>query len=226
MNRNTYQAMPRRGALSRNLNLEPEALLEKVAPFRQDTVYPYVVRTVKTRKNRLYQTGSGPNFQGGLLTLCSCKHEMRAYPNMKSLERVWIAGYTGSSPLVSNKLFYLMMVSQTFESHAELWFSDSISEETKIAKAANLNKFGDIYQPKNKSEDPYCHLNYLPPCDDHVHCDPCDWHKDIDYPDQHGRTPLLLVGSRKYSFLWDTPSIESPFKIPRKKIATLEDLLP
>ena len=36
-----------------------------------------------------------------------------------------------------------MLVSETFESHRELWFSDSVSEETKAAKAANLNKFGD-----------------------------------------------------------------------------------
>ena len=226
MNQNTYQAMPCQGRLAENINLQSEALLEKIAPFRHDTVYPYVVATVKSRENRLYQTGSGPNFQGDLITLCSCKHEMRAYPDVKSLERVWIAGYTGSSRLISNKLFYLMMVSQTFESHHELWFSASISEEAKVAKAANLDKFGDIYQPKGISDDPYCHLSYFAPCEDHVHCDPCDWHKDINYPDRYERTPALLVGCPEYSFLWDTPAIESPFKIPRKKRATLAELFP
>ena len=226
MTQNTYQAMPSRGRLAENINLQFEALLERIAPFRQDTVYPYVVTTVKCRNNRLYQTGSGPNFQGDLMTLCSCKHEMRAYPDIRSLERVWIAGYTGSRGLVSNKLFYLMMVSQTFESHQELWSSDSISEEAKIAKAANLDKFGDIYQPKSMSDDPYSHLSYFAPCDDHVHCDPCDWHKDICYPDRYGRTPALLVGCPEYSFLWDTVAIESLCKIPRKKRTTLGALLP
>ena len=119
-----------------------------------------------------------------------------------------------------------MMVSQTFESHQELWSSDSIPEETKIAKAASLDKFGDIYQPKSMQDDPYCHLSYFAPCDDHVHCDPRDWHKDIYYPDRYGRTPALLVGCPEYSFLWDTVAVESPFKIPRKKRTTLGSLLP
>ena len=226
MNRNLYQTMPRQGRLAENINTPLEGLLDEIAPFRQDTVYPYVVATVECRKGRLYQTGSGPNFQGGRITLCSCKHEMRAYSAIRSLERVWIAGYTGSRRSVSNKLFYLMMVSQTFESHHELWFSDCISEETKVAKAANLDKFGDIYQPKGESGDPYCHLSYVAPCEDHVHCDPCDWHKDIRYPDQYGRIPALLVGDPKFSFMWDITAIESPFKIPRKKRATLADLFP
>lgn len=224
MNKNAYQAMPYRGRLAKNKNLENDALLAMIGPFRQDTVYPYVVATAKVIKSRLYQTGSGPNFQGDLITLCSCKHEMRAYPNVKSLERVWIAGYTPRH--LGNNLFYLMMVSQTFESHHELWFSESISEETKLAKAANLDKFGDVYQPKQASVDPYCHLSYFAPCEDHVHCDPCDWHKDIDYPDRFGRTPALLVGCPKYSFLWDAPLIESPFGIPRKKKATLAEMFP
>ena len=139
---------------------------------------------------------------------------------------MWIAGFTGSTGSVTNKLFYLMLVSETFESHRELWFSDSVSEETKAAKAANLNKFGDICQPRSVSGDPYCHRSYLEPCEDHVHCDPCDWHKDIKYPDRYGRTPALLVGCLEYSFLWDTPKIESPFTIPRKKKATLGELFP
>ena len=224
MNLRKYQAMPRRGRLAKNLNLQREALLEDIAPFRKDRVYPYVVTTVKGDNGRLYQTGSGPNFQGDLITLCSCKHEMRAYSYITSGKRVWIAGFTGSSGLVTNNLFYLMLVSQLFDSHHELWFSDSISEETKVAKASNLDKFGDIYQPKSRSDDPYSHLSYFPPCEDHVHCDPCDWHKDIDYIDKHGRTPALIVGCPEYSFLWNIPSIESPFKIPRKKKATLGDL--
>ena len=135
MNQGAYQAMPRRGRLAENLNFRIETLLEKIDPFRQDRVYPYVVATVKCHNGRLYQTGSGPNLQGGLVTLCSCKHELRTYPYLKSGKRVWIAGFIGSRGPVTNKLFYLMLVSQMFESHHELWFSDSIAEETKIAKS-------------------------------------------------------------------------------------------
>ena len=62
MDQSTYQAMPRRGRLAENLNLRFKALSQRIAPFQQDTVYPYVVATVKSHNGRLYQTGSGPNF--------------------------------------------------------------------------------------------------------------------------------------------------------------------
>ncbi len=227
MNENAYQAMPRPGRLAKNLNLRREALAERIAPFKKDTVYCYIVDTVEYSEGRLYQTGSGPNFQGDLITLCSCKHLMRMFLGAESWKGVWIAGFTSSRDSSSNRLFYLMMVSEAFQSHRELWFSDSIPEETKIAKAANLDRFGDIYQPKTESGDPFSYWNYLAPCDDHVHCEPGDWRKDIDYLDKHGRKPALLVGRPEDSFLWDKPVATSPFKLSRgQKKTTLSELFP
>ncbi len=227
MDDNTYQVVPRPGRLAENLNLPHKTLLERIAPFRQATVYSYVVATVEYRDGRLFQTGSGPNFQGDLVTLCSCKHLMRTYRDPEHWEGVWIAGFTSYTHLGKNKLFYLMMVSQAFESHSEFWSSNSIAEEAKIAKAAHLDRFGDIYQPKDKSGDPYLHECYLEPCEKHVHCESRNWHKDISYPDRFGRRPALLVGNPEYSFLWDEPLISSPFKLPRApKKTTLADLLP
>ncbi len=230
MNENAYQAMPRTGRLAKNLNQRREALAERIAPFKKDTVYCYIVDTVEYSEGRLYQTGSGPNFQGDLITLCSCKHKMRTYQDIKSRTKgVWIAGFTNSRDRDSgsNRLHYLMMVSERFESHRELWFSDSIPEETKFAKAANLDRFGDIYQPQVESGDPYSYWNYFPPCDDHVHCEPGDWHTDIDYHDQHGHRPELLVGHPEYSFLWDKPVATAPFELSRgEKKKKLSELFP
>ena len=106
LTQDTYQAMPNWGRLAENFNLHFEALFGKACSVPAGYGLPYVVTTVKSRNGRLHQAGSGPNFQGDLMTLCSCKHEMRAYPDIRSLERVWIAGYTASRGLVSNKLFY------------------------------------------------------------------------------------------------------------------------
>ena len=227
LNRNTYQSMPSYGKLARNLNLPLEVLLEKITPFRKETVYSYVVDTVKHSKGRLYQEGSGPNYQGDMMTLCTCKHRMRTARDADSWNGVWIAGYTSRSRYGEHELFYLMRIAQTFESHHELWFSDSIPEKTKMSKAAHLDKFGDIYQPKTESGDPYSYQDYFAPCNIHVHCSSDLWHKDIKYTNGYGgRLPALLIGDRNFSFLWDEPVLSSPFGIPRgQKKVGLSDLL-
>ena len=227
MNEQSYQPMPSSGELAENLNLPQEALLSRLAHFRQDTVYSYIVDTIEYHEGRLYQTGSGPNFQGGLITLCSCKHLMRTYLDTESWRGVWVAGFTSSRDLDRNKLFYLMMVSQAFESHRDLWFSDSIPEDTKAAKAAHLDKFGDIYKPKSESVRPYYSWSYYEPCKNHAHCEPGDWHKDIRYASRHGRRPMLLVGHIEYSFLWDRLRMTYLGKLGRGvRKQKLADILP
>ena len=47
MNENVYQAMPKAGKLARNVNLNPESLLEQLAQYKESTVYSYVVDTVE-----------------------------------------------------------------------------------------------------------------------------------------------------------------------------------
>ena len=223
MRDNAHQAMPRSGILARNLNLPPGVLSERIAPFRQDTVYCYIVDTAEQPDDRLCQTGSGPNFQGDLITLASCKHQMRTYLSAESWKGVWVAGFTRRE--LKNRLFYLMRVSAAYASHRELWYSDSISEETKTAKAAHLDRFGDIYQPKSESGAPYRPLDYHRPCKDHVHCEPGDWRKDIKYVTRYGRSPALLVGDPDYSFLWDKPMITSPWELGRwEKKSRLDEL--
>ena len=226
MNQDAFQILPTTGKLSNNLNLLHGELNDRIVPFRLSTVYLYIVDTVEYIDGRLFQTGSGPNFQGGLVTLCSCKHKMRTYRSPDSWKDVWVAGYTGSTELGDNRLFYLMRVSQAFRSHREFWFSDSIPEQTKLAKASNLDKFGDIYEPKGTSGNPYLPMRYSPPCKNHVHCEPSDWKKDIRYG-QKGRRPALLVGDPDLSFIWDIPVIPSPFRLRRgERKASLCELLP
>lgn len=229
MNENDYQAMPRSGRLAKALNLDCEDLSEKIAPFRQDTVYSYVIKTVECKDGRLRQWGSAPNFQGGLITLCSCMHRMRtSLQKTNSWKGLWIAGYTPKD--LGNHLFYLMRVSEAFASHHELWFSNCIPKATRIKKAAHLDRFGDIYKPKSESVDPYRYRDYIRPCKGHVHREPPHWHKDINYSKGYQqRKPALLVGHPEYSFLWDKPEIVSPFvdpRHPRQKKTKLSVLFP
>lgn len=215
-----YQAMPESGELAENLNLAREAVFERIVPFEKETVYPYVVASVKCQGVRCYQTGTGPNFQGHVITLCTCKHRMRTFPDVRV--GVWIAGFVSSSDMyLGNKLFYLMRVSQTFESHQELWASDSIREETKHEKAAHLNRFGDFFMPTTNSGDSFSAQSYLEPCRGHDHYG--DWAKDVDYRNASGPAKLL-VGDPTLSFLWDRPVVNPRFQIPRNKKTTLSEL--
>ena len=227
MNRGTYQAMPRRGQLAKNLNLRRKALTRKIHKFRRDTVYSYIVKTVKRREGRLRQEGSGPNFQGDLITLCSCKHQMRAYLDVESWKGVWVAGYTRKD--LGNRLYYLIRVAEAFESHYDFWFSDRISEKTKNKKAAHLSRLGDIYKPRSETIDDYTPCDYVRPRKSHVHRIPPEtWRDDIDYYSERlGRRAALLVGDPKYSFLWDEPVYSYPFTIYQgEKNTSLSELIP
>ena len=221
MNENDYQPMPSQGKLYENLNLSRKALWRRINKFQHDEVRSYIVTTTtEDEQGRLRQCGSGPNFQGGMITLSSCMHRMRtSFIDIESWKGVWVAGFTNFKG--RQVLFYLMRVSQAFQSQRGFWFSESIPRGTKKAKAAHLSKFGDIYKPKGKSATHYSYREYLGPCEDHVHSEPRHWHKDINYRKGYSqRKPALLVGNPEVSFLWDRPVIRLPFESFREQKKT------
>ena len=231
MPKSAYQPMPCEGVLAQNLNLSLEALLDRIDPFLGDVVYPYVLTSLRYDDVRLHQQGSGPNFQGGLITLCTCKHLMRTYPVIKSGKDVWIAGYSSSTHSGGSMLFYLMKIALRFESYQDFWFSDFVPEGAKVEKVADSNIFGDIYRPKSATGNPHWHRTYHAPPKGHAHCRPgaraTEWWTDIEYRSRSGCTPALLVGDPEFSFLWDEPVIPSPFG-PKRALpkGTLTELFP
>ena len=89
---------------------------------RDTLVYSYVIATVDRVDDAFVQYGSGPNWQGGKVTLCTCKHSMRAFHEPAEWKGVWIAGFCGlAAGQGRNALVYLMKVGQAYESHSELW---------------------------------------------------------------------------------------------------------
>ena len=215
VNKWNHQPIPRTGPLAHNNRryLSLDELRESIADWND--VYFYVMTSVEYCDQKFLQKGTGPNFQGGLITLCTCMHRMRSALSARDWRGKWIAGLTSiTEHQRKNFLVYLMKVSKAFESHYDLWVNESISPETKLAKAAHLNEFGDIYKPKrriigyDKTED------YEKPCEGHSHID--DWGKDIKYEKgYHGRAAALLVGSEEKSFLWDVPKIWYSHQLPR-----------
>jgi len=201
------QRFPTTGKLSQMMNWSLDNLQASLKD-REGTVYSYVVRTVGEDGGRLFQRGSGPNVEGGYITLCTCKHGMRTYMDARSWKGIWVAGFTGvTSGQHQNDLFYLMKVGWAFASHRDLWYSNHIPVATKRAKAAHRNRYGDLFRPKRRGIDPYNPACYRSPTETHSHNWQQEWHDDIRHFSSNGKPAVLLVGDPAWTFLWDRPMV-------------------
>ncbi len=218
------QPFPKKGQLAKNLNLNLDTICKKI-DSEKSTVYYYIVDTIENQNGSFVQRGCGPNFQGGFITLCTCRPDMRAYKDVSSWKDIWIAGFSNKKTGNGRQaLVYLMKVGQAFEAHMDLWLSITIPERTKQAKLAHLHKCGDIYQPQNDRINKFNPYDYIFPRNDHRHAPNNYWHKDIDYFSNFtNRRPSLLVGVPEFSFLWNKPQIFSPI-IQNEQIKKSDDL--
>jgi hypothetical protein len=200
----SYQPFPQAGQLFQNLNLSLDDLRLKISTT-QATVYSYIIATIENLDGSFGQRGSAPNFQGNIISLCTCKRFMRTFLDKNSWPDKWIAGFTGiKAGKGKNALVYLMKVGLAFESYYDLWVSEKLPDAVKHSKLASKNRHGDVFQPKNelKDEDVFNPQNYYPPLSEHIHKDV--WHKDICCC-AGGRRAPLLTGDEKHSFLWNKP---------------------
>jgi hypothetical protein len=208
----TPQLFPKNGLLAENLNLSYGQLGNRLLDA-EGVAYSYVVNSVRMNDSGQHfeQHGSAPNFQGGRLTLCTCKHQMRTSLGYSEWPGTWVAGFT-SRRIHENRnwLFYLTKVQKAYESHADLW--ESLPAGVRQKKSTKGNFLGDVFVPRGKVAgtgrfDP--HRYYTPSRHSHRR-NSCDngWHNDIDYwcSDRYGRPPLL-VGDPHLTFLWDQPLI-------------------
>lgn len=194
---------------------ETSADLTRAVPvtLHDRPVLAYIVTTIRTGKAptfRLHQQGSAPNFDGGRITLCTCKHRERATMCLsgdpsKPWDNVWIAGFTSKSDTPSRSLAYLMLVEKAFPNQQTFWnYLPSVCRREKSAATSIL---GDLYEPKPTAATyPHSSAQYLPPVTHHVHAR-C-WEKDIElwsskkFP--QGRPHHLLLGHPKLSFRWSS----------------------
>jgi len=218
----SYQEYPKEGKLKDNMNLTLSELLNKLRN-QQELIYAYVIRTVQYKNNKLLQRGCGPNFEGGLITLCTCKHYMRTWRDVPAWKGMWVAGFTRFNLIDDKKnyLFYLMKVREAFSSHSRIW--NFLDCEARTAKNARGNPLGDVYEPRKKIEDEFDYLNYHTPVENHVHATENLWHEDINYTNWYGKRPALLVGDLEHSFLWFLPIIRLEGKHPRTKIWQMKE---
>ncbi len=206
------QLFPKNGSLAENMNLGYGELAKCLADT-EGAAYSYIVRSISMDDygQRFEQHGSAPNFQGGRLTLCTCKHQMRTSLECCEWPGTWVAGFT-SRQIHDGRhwLFYLTRVQKGHESHADLWAS--LPAGVRETKSAKKNFLGDVYAPQGRvtGDGRFDPRRYYTPSRHSHRRHRCDngWHNDIDYwySDRYGR-PSLLIGDPHRTFIWDEPLI-------------------
>lgn len=91
-----------------------EKLKSLLEQHPSETVYMYVIESIQQDNSGSYwQTGCAPNFQGGAITLCTCKHWMRTFKPVEDWKQgVWIAGFAGLTHTAQQSLVYLTRVGE------------------------------------------------------------------------------------------------------------------
>jgi len=212
-----YQRFPTSGPLFRNMNTDWKSLKEVIYRKEPKVIYSYVLTSYENRNGGFFQTGCGPNFQGGHLTLCTCMHQMRSGRDSNEWkENVWIAGVTSTETgKGKNYLLYFAKVLEAFDSQMELHNSNLFTPSELKAKIATYNVFGDIFEPisKNDLERKLEVDNYEPPIKRHKHESIDKWKHDVCYfRDGWNRYQSFLLFDPTLSFLWSKPQIEVSYK--------------
>ena len=198
-------------------NLKYKALKSDLRLYGQETVYAYIITTIFDHDGVFRQEGSAPNFEGGVCTLCTCKHWMRTYQSAEKWRNgFWVAGFSSLPQTGQHNLLYIMRIAEAHEDYFDLWKNSKIlTADIKKQKSASNNILGDLYEPLHGD-----HLNsqeffsYKPPVDGHVHTKN-DQIKDIRTKKNYKKTSSLLVGDPGRTYTWDTPLIQGPDHIGR-----------
>jgi len=192
-----------------------------------DEVRVYTVASTKLENGVIRHLGSGPNLEGGLATLCTCKRSMREAQSKEYWKGRWVLGVTSraiSNGFGSSHYFlYLMKICEAFDSHFQLYnhLLEHNSSSLKI-KNAVTNPYGDIYEPLElcAGDDRNPRMYQFPHhCHSHGHEVGEEWEADII------STPLLL-GDVDQTYVWNRPTIK--FKENRgagNKKMTMDELL-
>lgn len=205
-----------------------------------DEVRVYTVATTWFDKNfqMIRHRGTGPNLEGGLATLCTCKRSMRQGRPLDYWKGKWILGLTSRAKsnhfCGSHYFLYLMKVKYAFESHKALYdYLEKNNPSALRIKKATKNILGDVYVPMSTCLDSLDPRQYEYPCKGHDHgCvfgeeykpdENCEWEKDIS---NNGRSTPQLLGDTNDTFVWQKRMIKfNEDRGPGNKIIRMKQLL-
>lgn len=198
----------------------------------------YTVASTRLEKNnsieKIRHEGSGPNLEGGLATLCTCKRSMRQGRPIEYWENSWVLGLTSRARSNGfsgqHYLLYFMKIEKAVLSHKELFYYLQGKYPSALEKkSAVTNPLGDVYIPERSCSDALNPAEYEKPHKYHSHgCLPGEeWEQDISLRTRDGRvgTPML-IGDPQNTYVWREPVVH--FKGDRNsgsKTLSMEQLL-
>lgn len=191
-----------------------QELLARIADYPYDEVRVYTVTTTKfiEKSNSVEHEGSGPNLEGGLATLCTCKHSMRLNHTCDEWKGKWILGLTSRAKnngfSGQHYLLYMMRVEKAFNSHKEMYEYLKINNKKSLQTKNSINnRLGDIFQPTDDCTNFTDPSMYEKPHNKHSHGSgkSTHWHQDISYTEN--KCAPLLLGDKENTFVWPKPMI-------------------
>lgn len=133
------------------LNLPKTKTSKVLKPFKSEEMYLYTQHQIYYREGILQQTRSSPNFEGGIVTYSTCKHNMRTYNKPKGWAGIWIGGLCPAE-CERNCLLFVGRVAMQHRSNYGLGkFLKKVYPYVWRIKQADTNPRGDIYTPKRTS---------------------------------------------------------------------------
>ncbi|CAN5504434.1 hypothetical protein BH10BAC5_BH10BAC5_15790 [soil metagenome] len=214
------------------LNYRLKDLCKLTLNHENNYVFYYILKSVKNINHSLVQIGTGPNIEGEVISLCTCKHKNRTSENIK--EGSWIAGISNKEN--GNFLFYLMKIQKTFQNQKNLYeyyLKNNLYKSIKI-KDANKNNYGDLFIPLRNIKDPYNPLNYTFNNKEHCHFEGNEWYDDIMkyelnvFGKKYLKEHKLLLGNSSLSFVWTKGDLKYDNELTLKRqnpLISLHDFL-
>lgn len=149
------------------------------------------------------QTRSSPNWEGGMFTFATCKHQMRTWRTAEEWQDTWICGL-GPRDCQNNTLLYAGKVAQVFANNYDLsrYILHEYPDIYRI-KAADNNPRGDLYTPvkglaSRMEIERYKHTNFIEPKNHTRSVDKYKdgtpkWWRDIEYKSHNKRPPVFIL---------------------------------
>lgn len=185
----------------------PKQLQRTLQGHTVETLYCFTLHEIFNTDEVFRQTRSSPNWQGGIATMATCKHQMRTWLTPEQWEAgVWCAAFAPAH-CADNALFFVGRVQRAFTSNYGYTQHLKGLPDLYQAKQADLDPRGDSYRPKHVlcGNQRYDHHNFHEPPTEHTRMElgsdkQPKWLKDIRYILRGKRPPVLMFGP---SFLFN-----------------------
>jgi hypothetical protein len=112
-----------------------------------EELYLYTQHEIFCESAVIKQTRTTPNWEGGVVTFCNCKHLMRTYTK-ETWRGIWIAGLCPRD-CVNNTFLFVGRIEHSFDGNYTLgqWLAKN-HPAARRAKLAHKNPRGDVYDPQ------------------------------------------------------------------------------